>query len=177
MPKYAALENGALYTLSPLKFPFYATLCEPWCVAPTADGTGNFNEKYYKIPLTYLELTTFLTLEKILEKAKVPRAVEPVSDMCRVPWEKLAGLASAFTPFALPSLRDNESGKKPDANSVPDSEEITRLRRATRDFIQCGAERGERNNRLFRRFAIAFKTAGRGGRWIRCSSTLPVKRG
>ncbi|MDO4571066.1 MAG: hypothetical protein Q4D38_11820, partial [Planctomycetia bacterium] len=23
-------------------------LCEPWCVAPTADGTGNFNAKYYK---------------------------------------------------------------------------------------------------------------------------------
>ena len=23
-------------------------LCEPWCVAPTADGTGSFNEKYYK---------------------------------------------------------------------------------------------------------------------------------
>ncbi|MDO4571086.1 MAG: ADP-ribosylglycohydrolase family protein, partial [Planctomycetia bacterium] len=39
------------YTRSPLKFPFYATFCEPWCVAPTADGTGNFNEKYYRIPV------------------------------------------------------------------------------------------------------------------------------
>ncbi|MDO4571449.1 MAG: hypothetical protein Q4D38_13775, partial [Planctomycetia bacterium] len=32
------------------KFPFCATLCESWCVAPTANGTGNFNAKYYKFP-------------------------------------------------------------------------------------------------------------------------------
>ena len=35
------------YTHRRLKYPFCATLCEPWCVAPTADGTGNFNAKYY----------------------------------------------------------------------------------------------------------------------------------
>ncbi|MDO4570925.1 MAG: hypothetical protein Q4D38_11105 [Planctomycetia bacterium] len=42
--------GAQVHTRSPLKFPFCATLCEPWCVAPTADGTGNFNEKYYNTP-------------------------------------------------------------------------------------------------------------------------------
>lgn len=97
----------------------------------------------YKIPFTYLELTTFYTLEKILETAKVPRSVEPVPDVYRVPWEKLAGLASAFTPLPLSRKDGDASGLKPDANDA------NRLRRATRDFIQHGAERGERNNRLF----------------------------
>ena len=32
-----------------LKFPSCATFCEPWYVAPTADGNGYFNEKYYII--------------------------------------------------------------------------------------------------------------------------------
>ncbi|MDO4568932.1 MAG: glycosyltransferase family 4 protein [Planctomycetia bacterium] len=40
-----------LYTHRRLKFPFCATFCEPWCQAPTADGTGNFNAKYYKTPV------------------------------------------------------------------------------------------------------------------------------
>ncbi|MDO4569388.1 MAG: hypothetical protein Q4D38_03285 [Planctomycetia bacterium] len=33
---------------SSFKIPVLRDACEPWCVAPTADGTGNFNAKYYK---------------------------------------------------------------------------------------------------------------------------------
>ena len=37
------------YISSCFKIPVFAMLCEPWCEAPTADGTGNFNAKYYKV--------------------------------------------------------------------------------------------------------------------------------
>ncbi|MDO4570594.1 MAG: hypothetical protein Q4D38_09445 [Planctomycetia bacterium] len=36
------LDGVVIYVYRALEFPF----CEPWCVAPTADGTGNFNAKY-----------------------------------------------------------------------------------------------------------------------------------
>ncbi|MDO4570481.1 MAG: hypothetical protein Q4D38_08865, partial [Planctomycetia bacterium] len=45
--RHRKFQREILYTHRPLKFPSCATFCEPWCVAPTADGTGNFNEKYY----------------------------------------------------------------------------------------------------------------------------------
>ncbi|MDO4569803.1 MAG: hypothetical protein Q4D38_05420 [Planctomycetia bacterium] len=42
--------NLTIYTHCALKFLFCAMFCDPWCVAPTADGTGNFNVKYYITP-------------------------------------------------------------------------------------------------------------------------------
>ncbi|MDO4570685.1 MAG: hypothetical protein Q4D38_09900 [Planctomycetia bacterium] len=47
--KILTRSRSIIYSFS-FKIPFFATFCEPWCVAPTADGTGNFNGKYYKSP-------------------------------------------------------------------------------------------------------------------------------
>ncbi|MDO4574974.1 MAG: hypothetical protein Q4D98_07145 [Planctomycetia bacterium] len=103
-------------------------------------NTRHLKTGLYKIPLTYLECTTFWTLEMILEKAKVPRGMEPFSDALGVSWP---GLASRFGDVATVWKGAGVGSAK------TEGEHPSRLRRDTFDFIRHGAEKGMRNNRLF----------------------------
>ena len=76
---YVTFYRFEVYSF-PLKFPFYATLCEPWCVAPTADGTGNFNEKYYKSYFSKIGCHFVICRTKTADEMKIPSEPESLLD-------------------------------------------------------------------------------------------------
>ncbi|MDO4571155.1 MAG: hypothetical protein Q4D38_12270 [Planctomycetia bacterium] len=73
--KRGNLEVLMVYTRSPLKFPFYATLCEPWCVAPTADGTGNFNAKYYNCFRQHVNINGVINIDTLATCVTFPSTI------------------------------------------------------------------------------------------------------
>ena len=128
----------------------------------------------YKIPLSYLEITTALSIAEICQRSQRLRrlvweeserdkvdidavrfssAVEPVPGAVALWSEVQAGVS------ALPSMGqgEREDTGKPEAvshygacvNQFPDGSSVPRLRRDTLNFIQRGAERGQRAVSLY----------------------------
>ena len=129
-----------------------------------------------KVPLSYWEITTALSIAEIRQRAQRPRrltwteseldkvdidavrfspAVEPIPGAVAL-WSDVQ--ADMFSE--LPSMQQAEQKDrgKPEAvgacvNRFPDGTSAPRLQRETLNFIQRGAERGERAVRLFRAVA------------------------
>lgn len=127
----------------------------------------------YKIPLSFWEVTTALNIAEIRQRAQRPRrlvwveserdkvdidavryspAVKPVPGAVAL-WSEVQADVSA-----LPSIgqAEREDTEKPIAvrygacvNRFPDGYEAPRIRRETLDFIQHGAQKGERAVRLY----------------------------
>ena len=133
----------------------------------------------YKIPLSYWEITTALNIDEIRQRAQRPRrlvwveseldkvdidavrfspAVKPVPGAVALWNETQADMFSALLSMGQASAKDTE---QPEAvsqyaacvNRFPDGSSVPRLRRETLDFIQHGAQKGERAVRLFRAVA------------------------
>ena len=132
----------------------------------------------YKIPLSYWEVTTALNIAEIRQRAQRPRrlvwveseldkvdidavryspAVKPVPGAVAL-WSEVQADVSALPSMGQVRAKDTE---QPEAvsqyaacvNRFPDGSSGPRLRRETLDFIQHGAQKGERAVRLFRAVA------------------------
>lgn len=132
----------------------------------------------YKIPLSFWEVTTALNIAEIRQRTQRPRRLvwveserDKVADVDAVRFspavKPVPGAVALWSEVqadvsALPSMggAEREDTEKPIAvrygacvNRFPDGYEAPRLRRDTLDFIQHGAQKGERAVRLFRAVA------------------------
>lgn len=130
----------------------------------------------YKIPLSYWEVTTALNIAEIRQRAQRPRrlvwveserdkvdidavryspAVKPVPGAVQT-WTEVQSDVFSELP-SMQQQREKDTGK-PEAvgacvNRFPDGYEAPRIQRSTLDYIQHGAQKGERAVRLFRAVA------------------------
>ena len=128
----------------------------------------------YKIPLSFWEVTTALSIAEIRQRAQRPRRLvwveserDKVADVDAVRYspavEPIPGAVALWSEVqadvsALPSMGQGEKKDtgKPEAvrygacvNRFPDGYKAPRIRRETLDFIQHGAQKGERAVRLY----------------------------
>ena len=117
-------------------------------------NTRNSKTGLFKIQLSHSELTE-LSLDEILEMAKTPRQgwIPTASAMPEAErfWKEAVDVWGMMDSLVSElQERVNREGVKSQTQQLPGSGEIVpRLRRDTLEYLQHGAERGERNSRLF----------------------------
>ena len=131
----------------------------------------------YKIPLSFWEVSTALSVDEIRQRAERPRrlvwveseldkvadvdavryspAVEPVPGAVAI-WNEaqgdiLSALPSAMGQATKEDMEQPGAGRpfSPCQNRFPDGSSVPRIRRDTLNFIQHGAQEGERAIRLY----------------------------